>query len=171
MLVFALQYQEPIDRITSDKSLKRAKKYELDDDEWKIVADLVAVLSKATLFFSQDSATITAVILAMDKLNNKLNQQMKEPYHSAVISAMQLAKNKMDRYWKITDLSNVYRIAMVLHPGLKLECFCEHSWQKEWIDTAEKLVRKEFTDKYEKSVETTDDTAADVVRMQHLIIH
>jgi hypothetical protein len=106
------------------KALNGLKKYELDDDEWKIVADLVAVLSvglachilyffislisihqqykKATLFFSQDSATIAAVIPAMDKLDSKLNQQTKEAYHPAVISAMQLAKNKMDRYWKIT---------------------------------------------------------------------
>ncbi|KAG2359092.1 hypothetical protein BDR07DRAFT_1215337, partial [Suillus spraguei] len=112
MLVFALQYQVPIDRITSDKSLKRAKKYELDDNEWKIVADLIAQYKKATLFFSQDSATIAAVTPAMDKLDSKLNKQTKEAYHPAVVSAMQLAKNKMDCYWKITDLSNVYRIAM-----------------------------------------------------------
>ncbi|KAG2079077.1 hypothetical protein BDR04DRAFT_968563, partial [Suillus decipiens] len=112
MLVFALQYQAPIDHITSDKNLKQAKKYELDDDEWKIVADLITQYKKATLFFSQDSASIAAVIPAMDKLDSKLNQQTKDSYHPAVISAMQLAKNKMDCYWKITDLSNVYRIAM-----------------------------------------------------------
>ena len=67
---------------------------------------------KATVFFLQDSASIAAVIPAMDKLENKMNKQSKQPLHPTVISAMKLAKNKMDRYWKITDLSNVYRIAM-----------------------------------------------------------
>ncbi|KAG1793635.1 uncharacterized protein HD556DRAFT_1443423 [Suillus plorans] len=136
MLVFTLEYQEPIDRITSDKSLKQAKRYELDDNEWKIVADLIVVLSqykKATLFFSQDSATITAVIPAMDKLNSKLNQQTKEPYHPAVISAMHLAKNKIDCYWKITDLSNVYRIAM--GRSRLLVVFCRVIVANSWKDS------------------------------------
>ncbi|KIK80376.1 hypothetical protein PAXRUDRAFT_57969, partial [Paxillus rubicundulus Ve08.2h10] len=129
------------------------KKIELeDDDKWKVVADLVADLQQykqATLFFSQDLATIAAVIPAMNKLDNKLNQQMKNDYHPAVISAMQLVKNKMDQYWQITDLSNVYRIAMgILHPGLKLEYFCTKAWEQEWIETAKKLVHDEFASKY-----------------------
>lgn len=45
MLLFALRYQEPIDRITNDKTFKQAKKYELDEDEWQIILDLIAVLS------------------------------------------------------------------------------------------------------------------------------
>jgi hypothetical protein len=83
----------------------------LDDNKWKIVADLIVVLSvgltrhtlylfvslilihqqykKATLFLSQDSATIAAIIPAMDKLDSKLNQQMKKAYHPAVVSAPQ----------------------------------------------------------------------------------
>ncbi|KAF8222682.1 hypothetical protein L208DRAFT_1522165, partial [Tricholoma matsutake] len=42
------------------------------------------------------------------------------------------------------DLSNVYRIAMVLHPNLKLKYFQTHRWEQDWIDTAEALVRKEY---------------------------
>jgi hypothetical protein len=41
----------------------------------------------------------------MDKLDHKMNRQTNQPLHPAVVSAMQLATNKMDRYWKITDLS------------------------------------------------------------------
>ncbi len=43
MMSFALKYREPIDAITADKELK-LRKYELDNDDWKIIADLVAVL-------------------------------------------------------------------------------------------------------------------------------
>ena len=43
MLRFALKYRAAIDSVTADKSLK-LRKYELDNDEWKIVRDLVLVL-------------------------------------------------------------------------------------------------------------------------------
>jgi hypothetical protein len=43
MLCFALKYQEPIDSVTVDKSLK-LRKFELDNNDWKIVSDLLSVL-------------------------------------------------------------------------------------------------------------------------------
>jgi hypothetical protein len=42
-MTFALKYQKPINIITADKSLK-TRRYELDNDNWKIIEDLVAVL-------------------------------------------------------------------------------------------------------------------------------
>jgi hypothetical protein len=43
MLSFVLQYHEPINNVTADKALK-IRHYELDDEDWKIVSDLVIVL-------------------------------------------------------------------------------------------------------------------------------
>jgi len=43
MLSFVLRYRQAIDTVTADKGLK-LHKFELDDDEWKIVSDLVSVL-------------------------------------------------------------------------------------------------------------------------------
>jgi len=43
MLSVALKYRKPIDIITADKGLK-LRKFELDDDEWKVIDDLVDVL-------------------------------------------------------------------------------------------------------------------------------
>jgi hypothetical protein len=43
MLQMALQYRSAIDHITADKTLK-LRKYELDDDDWEIIADLMWVL-------------------------------------------------------------------------------------------------------------------------------
>jgi len=48
----------------------------------------------------------------MDKLDNYLNSQTKQPYHPAIKAAMKLARKKINRYYSITDLSSVYRIAM-----------------------------------------------------------
>jgi hypothetical protein len=43
MVKMALKFRSAIDDITANKSLK-LRKYELDDDEWKIVGDLIRVL-------------------------------------------------------------------------------------------------------------------------------
>jgi hypothetical protein len=43
MLRFVLAYREAVDQITADKALK-LRRYELDNDDWLIVEDLVSVL-------------------------------------------------------------------------------------------------------------------------------
>jgi hypothetical protein len=92
----------------------------------------------------------------MDKLTDTLHTRLStdRPYHPVIIAAMKLARKKMDRYYSLTDSSNTYRIAMVLHPGLKLEYFRENRWEKEWIEQAEFLVREEYRAKYEKETST-----------------
>jgi len=39
---------------------------------------------------------------------------------------------------------------LVLHPQLKLKYFQQHGWLKEWVKTAEDIVREEFA-KYKTS--------------------
>ena len=43
MLEVALEYRAAVDDITANKALK-LRKYELDDDDWAIVRDLLRVL-------------------------------------------------------------------------------------------------------------------------------
>jgi len=43
MMAFALKYRKPIDSITADKSLK-LRKYELDNEGWGVIEQLVSVL-------------------------------------------------------------------------------------------------------------------------------
>lgn len=43
MLSFAITYRAAIDAMTADKSLK-LRKFELDEEEWAIAEELVAVL-------------------------------------------------------------------------------------------------------------------------------
>ena len=45
---FALKYRQPIDSITANKELK-LRKYELDNDDWRIIEDLVAILEVRSL--------------------------------------------------------------------------------------------------------------------------
>jgi hypothetical protein len=43
MLRFVLTHRVAIDKVTADKGLK-LRKYELDNDDWIIIKDLVSVL-------------------------------------------------------------------------------------------------------------------------------
>lgn len=124
-------------------------KYHLSAEEWSVIEELVTVLQRyksATVFFSRDATSIAAVIPAMDKLDDHLKsiQSAPEQFHPSILAAMKLARKKMDRYWKRTDESDVYRITMVLHPGLKLEYFRAHNWEEEWIEAAEHVTQEEY---------------------------
>jgi len=72
----------------------------------------IQTYKKATIFFSHDTASIAAVIPAMDKLDSHLNPHTKRPYHSAIQAAMKLAQKKINCYYLMTNLSSAYRIAM-----------------------------------------------------------
>jgi uncharacterized protein with HEPN domain len=48
----------------------------------------------------------------MDKLDTHLNPSTQQPYHPAILAAMKLTRNKINRYYSMTDLSVVYQIAM-----------------------------------------------------------
>jgi len=65
-----------------------------------------------TLFFSGNTASIAAVIPAMDQLHGRLNLQTKIEYHPSILVAMKLAQKKLDQYYLKTDQSLANRIAM-----------------------------------------------------------
>ena len=67
----------------------------------------------------------------------------------------------MNRYYSLTDSSSAYCIAMILHPGMKLEYLRQHKWEDDWIEEAENLVREEYIGTYE-SKETASATAKPV---------
>jgi len=105
----------------------------------------------------QADASITAVILAMDCLTDGMrgNQSL----GPAVLAALKLAHMKMNQYYSLTDLSAVYCITMVLHPGIKLEYFQQQDWDEDWIEEADNLVQEEYISTYEQKGEVMKNTA------------
>jgi len=53
-MCFVLEYQKAVDQVTADKALK-LRRYELDNDDWIIVGDLVSVL-EVMYYFCLDRA-------------------------------------------------------------------------------------------------------------------
>ena len=99
----------------------------------------------------------------MDRIDALLSDVPAEPLSQSVKHALTFARKSINKYYSKTDLSNVYRITMgeyldillsfllilfrisVLHPQLKLKYFQQCHWDQDWIDTAEEIVREEFT--------------------------
>ena len=91
---------------------------------------------------------------------------LNDKYAPAVQAAVTFGKNLLNKYYNITDSSEVYRIAMsrsyffprlsltnsplllVLHPSHKTTYFTLAGWDQDWIDTAKGIVRAEFDRAY-----------------------
>ncbi|KAF8163031.1 hypothetical protein B0H34DRAFT_744625 [Crassisporium funariophilum] len=149
MLNFAVKYRAPIDQMTSNCELN-LRQYELDNQEWNIAVNLrdmlkVSSIKHATLFFSRNTPGISTVIPAMDHIYAHLAtaaQDMDLPV--SIRAALAIGKKTLNRYYNKTDHSEVYRIAMVLHPHHKLQYFKTAGWEDNWIETARTIVCEEF---------------------------
>ncbi|TDL13592.1 hypothetical protein BD410DRAFT_735159 [Rickenella mellea] len=156
MLVFAVEYQKALDKISGDRALK-LRRYELSADEWKIAVelrDVLKVFKDATLFFSRSTPHLATVIPAMDHIDETLATHSLDPrYQRCIQTSLTIGKKTLNRYYNLTDDSEVYRIAMVLHPRHKLNYFKNARWEESWINTARDIVRDEF----ERSYSSNDD--------------
>ncbi|KAJ6611525.1 hypothetical protein B0H10DRAFT_1625555, partial [Mycena sp. CBHHK59/15] len=117
MLVVALMYKKVINDFTGDRNLGY-RAYDLTDVQWGLVGDMVHVLkargSDATLYFSSEThCTITQVIPTMDRIDDLITATIVQAaLHPSILSALQLAKSTLNKYYSHTDSSNAYRIAM-----------------------------------------------------------
>ena len=71
------------------------------------------IFKTVTLEFSTDTPCITNVIPAMDKMHENLFAACNNPAYSASIrAALKIGMNLLNKYYSITDNSEVYRIAI-----------------------------------------------------------
>jgi hypothetical protein len=69
-----------------------------------------------TLEFSTDTPCVAAVIPAMDKMHAELTAAAENvEYSPALQAALSLGKNLLDKYYSLTDDSEIYRIAMGMY--------------------------------------------------------
>ena len=168
-----MDYCKPIEQCATSES--RAKSVNC------FVIDCEQVLKDATQFFSRGTPNLATVIPAMDFINDRLSTQIKDCSLSPAIKAsLSLGKQTLNKYYLLTDSSEVYRIAMsmwfhlcyntllilpytVLHPHHKLSYFKKAGWEQGWIDTAKDLVRDEFNKSYNEDNENELDDSTEEV--------
>ncbi|KAF5325375.1 hypothetical protein D9619_009657 [Psilocybe cf. subviscida] len=152
MLLFIIQHRNPINAMTADRSLN-LRKYELDDEEWEIAGklkDTLKIFKDATLYFSRgNTPSLSAVIPAMDHIDTSLATTIKDLSNpTSIRAALGVGKKMLNKYYNKTDHSEVYRIAMVLHPRHKLQYFKSAGWEEGWVDAAAEIVREEYDRSY-----------------------
>lgn len=138
MLKFAVEYQTAIEMMVKEKALRC---YELDDDEWAMVSQLMEILKvsrlfaslgmradvrrccllscqvykHATLFFSHSTPSFLTVIPAMDHINDILTNQSLDwdnKFLPSIRTVCMLSKQTLNRYYNWTDEFENYCIAM-----------------------------------------------------------
>jgi len=81
---------------------------------------MLQTFKTVTLQFSTDTPCLATVIPAMDKMHDELEATSKDAKYSlAVRAALTTGKNLLNKYYSLTDDSEVYRIAM----GMSLTSF------------------------------------------------
>jgi len=120
------------------------------------------ILKDATTYFSRGTPNLPTVIPAMDYINGYFTDMIMPSSRTnpAIRVAMEIAKKTLNRYYSSTDASEIYQIAMVLHPRHKLAYFRSAGWKEKWVKAAEKLVRDRFKCDYPE-LETEDAGGSD----------
>ncbi|KAJ3725285.1 hypothetical protein C8R42DRAFT_542425, partial [Lentinula raphanica] len=96
------------------------------------------LLKDATMFFSSNAVSVAQVIPAMDAIDEALasgmidNQAVSQP----IRHALAIGKKTMNKYYALTDDSDIYHMAIILHPQRKLNYFTNANWTQDWIDSA-----------------------------------
>ena len=100
----------------------------------------------------------------MDVIDKHLaTAALDDKYEASIQAALVVGKRHLNKYYNMTDHSELYRIAMgtwfywkiryingldrtiqVLHPSHKLDYFRSAGWEDKWIKTAKDIVRTEF---------------------------
>ena len=134
MLTIALKYRKAIDLVSADRDLQ-LQPYELNTTEWKIAQQLhdilkvslcvllfnqllyslaCQILKDATLFFSCSIPNLATIIPTMDILDERLTSDSLNHtrFDMSIHMSLRIAKRTPNRYYNMTDSSEVYRIAM-----------------------------------------------------------
>ncbi|PIL29407.1 hypothetical protein GSI_09459 [Ganoderma sinense ZZ0214-1] len=110
------------------------------------------VFKHATLFFSRNTPNLAQVILAMDHIDKTLtNASHSKKFTKPIRVTCGLAKKALNKYYSYTDMSDTYRITMMLHPSHKLQYFKKMRWPGDWQKNTWELLKEEFKRVYKGS--------------------
>ncbi|PIL28879.1 hypothetical protein GSI_08925 [Ganoderma sinense ZZ0214-1] len=165
MLVESLIFRPAIDKMSDPEEEYGLGAYRLKKKEWTLLeqlADVLKVFKHATEFFSRETPSLATVIPAMDYIDTTLtNQARDETLDKAIQTAVGMAKKILSKYYKLTDLSATYRIAMILHPEYKLRYFEEAGWSRGWIQNAREMLEEQYDFQYKPEEGDEDSQQSD----------
>ncbi|OJT13075.1 Zinc finger BED domain-containing protein 4 [Trametes pubescens] len=152
-------------QFNKDKRGPRLRRFVLEDDEWTLLDEVHRLLDPFLYATKQisvsDRALVQDVIPYIDVLTSHVDTFRNDASLSPIVrAAAQRGREILDKYYKRTDETIVYRIAMILHPRYKLQYFRDADWEEDWITEALKLVRDEWTTNYKPQQAAADAQVA-----------
>ncbi|KAG8713750.1 hypothetical protein FRC09_018366 [Ceratobasidium sp. 395] len=133
--------------LTTQKRLGVPPHQRLKKDDQKVIKLLIGVLKPlriVTEVMSRAEVPLIAdVIIHFDALNNEYGQMAANSSKPLYIQkAAEAARRKLDKYYKKTDESKMYRLSLVLHPSIRVAYLERAKWEKDWIDEAVNLTER-----------------------------
>ncbi|KAF5320196.1 hypothetical protein D9758_018609 [Tetrapyrgos nigripes] len=124
-----------------------------EEKEWKVLKDLQEpldlFLSKTKEYSQSSVALLHNVILDMDSFREALSDvQDDAAKHPAVRYSMVKGIAVLDKYYSLTDDSELYRAVMIMHPKYKAQYFRDKGWEEDWIKTAIQTACQIWQDRY-----------------------
>ncbi|KAF5355384.1 hypothetical protein D9757_014613 [Collybiopsis confluens] len=132
-----------------DSNSNGLAEFQVNEHEWESIDGLTAalkLLKDATTWFSANSPTVAQVIPAMDAIDEALatgmvdNEEVSDP----IKHALAIGKRTINKYYALSDGSNIYRMAMVLHPQHKTRYFENANWSEDWIEESIDITRAAY---------------------------
>ncbi|KAF5345748.1 hypothetical protein D9758_011876 [Tetrapyrgos nigripes] len=139
--------------ITGNEEDNGLQQYALSKKEWAIAEQLYEVLDvlrDATLLFSScNTPNLATVLPVLDDIDRRFTEMgLSSKFDPAIHAAVSLAKKTLNKYYGKFDYSEVYRVAMILHPRHKLNYFNTADWPDSWVATAKEMVQEVYDRDY-----------------------
>ncbi|KAG8706006.1 hypothetical protein FRC09_002632 [Ceratobasidium sp. 395] len=133
-----------------------------DQKPIKLLIEVLKPLRIVTEILSRAEVPLIAdVIFHFDALNNEYNNMCIDSSKPLYIRhAANNARRKLDKYYSKTDESDMYRLALLLHPSMRVAYLVRAKWEPDWIDAAVKLTEEVWETHYKLTPTTTAETPA-----------
>ncbi|GBB89254.1 hypothetical protein RclHR1_15940003 [Rhizophagus clarus] len=151
MLKRALKMREVLDTIArSDKELQN---FELSEDEWNRIDEVMSVLMifvhttnvMSIVKYPMLSSVVPLYNYLIDELEDYCESQNNS---SDIVIAVKAGIEKLERYYAKIDNMTIYTVATVLDPRLKLGYYEDHKWKQNFIHFVKKTVMNIYNTKY-----------------------
>ncbi|QRV78731.1 AC transposase [Ceratobasidium sp. AG-Ba] len=141
-------FQPAVKLLTADRDLS-LKKYELNDDQWRLAERLseeLKIFERLTKLFSETQVpSIHQVIPVLLKLRDRLVESMSNAVISPLLRvAAKAALDVFEKYMQLFTTSGVYWIAVVMCPFYKLEWFKSRKYSQGDIEAIKSLAQSMF---------------------------
>ncbi|KAE8238612.1 hypothetical protein A4X13_0g8442 [Tilletia indica] len=119
------------------------------------IVKLLTPLHRATLKLSQSKvSTMAEVIGVFEELDVTLRRfEEDEGKPDVWREAARRGNAVAATYYGLADASDIYYLAVLLHPNLRKPFMRQQNWEQEWIDKAESVLRRTYDAYYQSAPE------------------